>query len=321
VNLEQDDFVIYGYIDINGKAHKYVEEDEDLVHTGRILTDENGKLILEDNEKEIDRGILNDIMIIESRKKKGRFVTWTTNVAVFDRSDEEGVLYRTNKRLIGLRDPSPWAEMRYGGFLGDALIDAMKARVLKNKGAKEFFEIRIEDIKGYYKDKNGGYFIIIDKSNRKFTLNYGKSNRLLRGFPKGQFHDSTSYTQYQRPKPSAHRLYKESSIPTVAGILLVIAGIDGLINWSGAVFMIDLGSTLSAPYIPFGFEGTCGIIGILLCIFTIIGGFFALRRKRWGTAFIGSICGLFAVGLMLEATILSTIALILIILSKGHFYA
>ena len=63
-----------------------------------------------------------------------------------------------------------------------------------------------------------------------------------------------------------------------------------------------------------------GAIGIIFGLIALIGGVMALQRKKWSLALIGSILGLFMIGLVvLEASILSLIAIILLANSKNEF--
>ena len=72
--------------------------------------------------------------------------------------------------------------------------------------------------------------------------------------------------------------------PTAAGILCIIAGIVGVIP--GIAFAAS-------------FAGGAGVPSIVLGIIAIVGGIYALRRRRWGLALAGSICALFgAAGLL-----------------------
>ena len=72
--------------------------------------------------------------------------------------------------------------------------------------------------------------------------------------------------------------------PTAAGILCIVAGIIVLIpvmvfgRWSPIIGGIGL--IVFAPLIPL----------ILFGIIQIVGGIYALRRRRWGLALAGSIC-------------------------------
>jgi len=63
----------------------------------------------------------------------------------------------------------------------------------------------------------------------------------------------------------------------------------------------------------------CSAVGIILSVFTLLGGVLAFKKKRWELALIGSLMGLFTVGPFLLASILSLVGLILIGISKKEF--
>ena len=112
--------------------------------------------------------------------------------------------------------------------------------------------------------------------------------------------------------------------PTIAGIFMIIAGIEGMVLWG---LVAAAGGVLSSVFagVP-GAEGlaaivvVCGAIGIIFGLIALIGGVMALQRKKWSLALIGSILGLFMIGFVVfEASILSLVALILIAMSKKEF--
>ena len=124
---------------------------------------------------------------------------------------------------------------------------------------------------------------------------------------------------------------KKSSLPMVAGILLIIAGIVAIIFWT-PFFSIDvttieesvdisqfqqIDSDINAEEI-LGFLKTCAIIGIIISIFPILGGILAIRRKLFGISVACSIIGLFSFG-MLISSIFSLIALILLIIARKEY--
>ena len=125
---------------------------------------------------------------------------------------------------------------------------------------------------------------------------------------------------------------EKKSYTTIAGILLIIAGILGIFNWS-QIFFLDtttLGSFMDisqiqefSPSITYeqllGFLQTCAIIGIILSIFPILGGILSIRKKLYYIAIATSIIGLFSIGVMFSSSILSLVGLILLILSKNSF--
>jgi hypothetical protein len=116
---------------------------------------------------------------------------------------------------------------------------------------------------------------------------------------------------------------KQSPLPLVAGILLIIVAIQafavGGILVAGAEIV---GSALGS--MPGAEEAKtllmiCGAIFIVFGIMVIIGGVSAITRKSFALALIGSILGIFTVGYYFTGSILSIVALILIAISKDEF--
>jgi len=138
--------------------------------------------------------------------------------------------------------------------------------------------------------------------------------------------DSANY------EPSSKQPSNKNSYPLIAGLLLIIAGILGIFNWS-QVFLLDattLGSFFDIseiqefyPSITYdqllGLFQTCAIIGIIISVFPILGGLLAVKKKLYYIALTGSIIGLFSIGIMLSSSILSLIGLVLLIFSKQQF--
>ena len=105
----------------------------------------------------------------------------------------------------------------------------------------------------------------------------------------------------------------KSAKPVAAGILSIVAGggnilgalvlgIGGLIfgSLSGYFFPVFLGLFLAFPML---------IVGVL----SIIGGIFAIQRRRWGWALAGSIATL------VTSSLLGLAAIILLAISKDEF--
>jgi hypothetical protein len=120
--------------------------------------------------------------------------------------------------------------------------------------------------------------------------------------------------------------------PTIAGFLLIIAGIFAIIFW--IQFLTLDAATLESiidisqfqqidPSITneqiIGFLNTCSIIGCIISFFPILGGILALKLKLWGIALAGSIIGLFSLGMLFTSSALSLIALILLVISRKEF--
>ena len=115
----------------------------------------------------------------------------------------------------------------------------------------------------------------------------------------------------------------------IAGILLILAGILAIVNWAlVATSDISTFTDISqlqeiSPEISIetieGFLSICASIGIIISIITILSGIFTIKTKIWTLSIIGGILGLFLIGPILISSILSLIALILILLSRKEF--
>ena len=124
---------------------------------------------------------------------------------------------------------------------------------------------------------------------------------------------------------------QKSSLPMVAGILLIIAGIFAIIFWT-PFFSVDMTTIEDAVNISqfkqidpdinaeeiLGFFRTCATIGIILSIFPILGGILAIRRKLFGISIACSIIGLFSFGMFISS-IFSLIALIILIFVRKEY--
>jgi hypothetical protein len=120
--------------------------------------------------------------------------------------------------------------------------------------------------------------------------------------------------------------------PKIAGILLIITGFCAIIFW---IQFLTLDSATIESIIDIsqfqqinpsitneqiiGFLNTCAIIGCIISFFPILGGILALKLKLWGIAITGSIIGLFSLGMLFTSSVLSFIALILLVISRKEF--
>lgn len=123
-----------------------------------------------------------------------------------------------------------------------------------------------------------------------------------------------------------HKSINFTSKPLIIAILLITAGIIGFMSWipfiigdeSYISYVIE-NSNMTEKQVKEGFL-TFGIIGILLSIFAIIGGFFSLQRKKWKVVMISGVCGLFILGnYFLMSSLFCLIAIVLLIISKREF--
>jgi hypothetical protein len=112
-----------------------------------------------------------------------------------------------------------------------------------------------------------------------------------------------------------------TSLPVAAGIICIVVGALSLI---GGFFMSLFFSVMSASTY---WEGTISSENVsviawvlflpylVVCVLSIVGGVFALRRKTWGLALTGAICCL----LTWWAWMAGVAAIILVVLSKKEF--
>lgn len=124
----------------------------------------------------------------------------------------------------------------------------------------------------------------------------------------------------------------KSSIPLIAGIILIVAGVLSVIFWA-SFFSLDaatlektvdisqfkqLDPDITAETV-LGFLRTCAIIGGIIAVFPVLGGILAIKRKLWGISLASSIIGLFSLGIVFSSSLLSFIAMILLIISRKEF--
>ena len=108
--------------------------------------------------------------------------------------------------------------------------------------------------------------------------------------------------------------------PVVAGILNIIAGVFSLLGFLGVIIAIfAVGSGLTTwnylGHNPFsvGFVQTILIIiaifSIIVGILPLIGGIYAIQRRRWGLVLAGSIAAVFgSTPLGIAATVFTALA-------------
>jgi len=121
-----------------------------------------------------------------------------------------------------------------------------------------------------------------------------------------------------------------SSKPTIAGIMMMISASMGIVL---SILILsgfwDIQSMLEISQSVGDVQGqenlfstilnVCSVV--LLCIGAVefIGGFYAIKRKNWVVALIGALAGIFIIGFFFLSSILSVIALIMILIAKDEF--
>jgi cytochrome c-type biogenesis protein CcmF len=103
-----------------------------------------------------------------------------------------------------------------------------------------------------------------------------------------------------------------SKVLFLAGILLVLSGVLGMIMWGAPPSRIEIFSTHFEPTFAMA------VLGFILSTFTIMGGFFAAKRASLKIALLGGLSGLFTLGFYL-GSLLASAALILIFISRNEF--
>ena len=108
-----------------------------------------------------------------------------------------------------------------------------------------------------------------------------------------------------------------------AGILAVVAGAIGVTEWVWVAVLEVLGWGWPAVGDFLGLGAilpTVAAVTLTIRILAIVGGVFALKRKRWGLALAGSVCAIFSsVFLMLVNVPLGIAAIVLVVLGRGEF--
>lgn len=124
----------------------------------------------------------------------------------------------------------------------------------------------------------------------------------------------------------------KSSMPMIAGILLIIAGVLAFLTWMLFV-TIDVSTielVMESPQFQELDPGMtpeqlrvglviCGTVGCIFAVFSMLGGVLALKRKLWGIALAGGILGLFGFIPVIIPGILALIGLILVAISRKEF--
>lgn len=112
-------------------------------------------------------------------------------------------------------------------------------------------------------------------------------------------------------------------MPTVAGILDIVAGSLGLIIGFFVILLLAIftivrpggaGYLQEFPVVISAFALiTLAIFSFIISVLAIVGGVYALRKKKWGLALAGSIAAFFV------SSPLGIAAIVLIALSKNEF--
>lgn len=113
--------------------------------------------------------------------------------------------------------------------------------------------------------------------------------------------------------------------PTVAGILNIVSGAVGLVCVFGLIIAIGVTGGFYIPgteqiprFVPFLLTGIAIPLAIV-SILSLIGGIYAVQRRKWGLALAGSISAIFASIPLLGGLPVGIISTILNALSKNEY--
>lgn len=101
----------------------------------------------------------------------------------------------------------------------------------------------------------------------------------------------------------------------ISGILAVLTGIYMVVDTSWVDTMLaDLGFSLVEEIII-----ASGVLTVVFGIVAMVGGYFAVKRKRWGIAIVGGVLGTLAAGAIGLGLIFGLIGLIFVAVSRKEF--
>ena len=147
--------------------------------------------------------------------------------------------------------------------------------------------------------------------------------------------DNYSANQIREPYISNEPTQKpaeKTSIPLVAGILLILSGVFSLIVWISIIFTVDVEMIASAvdlsqlqnidpSWTAERFRDMlvlCGTAFAILSLFPLLGGILAIKKKLWGIVLGCCIIGL-STFIIIIPGILCVIGLVLVVMSRKEF--
>lgn len=130
----------------------------------------------------------------------------------------------------------------------------------------------------------------------------------------------TTNAYWERELETDFHQPQRTSGPTAAGIMMILAGVIAI--GMGLLYLIA-----GASYVPEspagvnvqGIIGCCGALELMFGLGSAAGGLFAIQRKHFVLALLGSIVGLLTIGPLFIGSILSLISLILLAMAHEEF--
>ena len=113
---------------------------------------------------------------------------------------------------------------------------------------------------------------------------------------------------------------QRSSSPTAAGIMMILVGVIAI--GTGLLYLIAGAAYVPESYVDVNVQtivGCCGALELMFGLGSAAGGLFAIQRKHFVLAVLGSIVGLLTIGPLFIGSILSLISLILLAMAHEEF--
>ena len=134
------------------------------------------------------------------------------------------------------------------------------------------------------------------------------------------------YLQAARPRRAMRPEGAPGSLHTVAGILLLLAGLIGVAAQVYYAFnMPSVGDyanyMLNNSALAVAFNQICGLITIWAQAAAILGGVMAFQRANWRLAVVCGIFSVLTIGFFLEASFLGVIGLLVVLRARREFHS
>jgi len=118
----------------------------------------------------------------------------------------------------------------------------------------------------------------------------------------------------------------KSTLPILAGILMIVAFILAILTASG-IYFLDLDTIEIEGELEQEFDqdflksifNFCGVFILIISVFLLLGGIFAVKKSHWNISIIGAVLGIFTIGPFFLGSIISFAAIVLLLLSKSEF--
>ncbi len=134
---------------------------------------------------------------------------------------------------------------------------------------------------------------------------------------------ASTASSYESPSYSSDSYYssdlvesRQSPAPTIAGVLLILAGIVAM--GQGVVYLVAEDIAASAGYGSIGI-GCCGGMDLAFGVASLIGGVLAIQRNHFVLALLSCICAILSLAFLFVGPLLGLVAIVLLAVSKEEF--